>query len=182
MKELAVWFGWCTVGVFGSAAAFAAVGWLTSRWLGSSSPNRWGTAAFVVGSLLLGLVGTSLFSVWADTFIFTWPASLYVAFRVTLAVVVRAEARSQEKWPRRLSRAVTLLFLAAGYGYYQLCLAVGYAMGWCFLAGFLPAAPFAVVAARARSWWIAALADGAGFAAFIWVAGLLPRFKEQWLG
>jgi outer membrane protein assembly factor BamB len=176
VKELALWFAWCVLGVFAPAAAVAALVWLRRP----SSPEAWGSVVFVGAAVLLGLAGTSLFSVWANAFVFTWPAALYVAFRVTLAVIVWAEAKAEKKVPRRVSRVVTLLFLAAGYGYYRLCLAVGYVMGWAFLAGFLPAAPFAIVAARVRSWWVSVLADSMAFSVFFWVAGLLPGLKEEW--
>jgi hypothetical protein len=132
--------------------------------------------------LLLGLIGTTVFSAWADAFILTWPASLYVAFRVTLAAVVWAEARRGEQGPRLAARAVTLLFLAACYGYYRLCWEVGYVVAWGFLAGFLPAAPAAVIAARARTPWVKWSADAAAFAVYFWASGLLPGWKDRWLG
>ncbi len=137
--------------------------------------------AFAVLAMLLSLAGTPLFSTWADTFVFTWPASLYIAFRLLLAWITWVEAQPKKKRLRWASRLLTLLFLAFCVGYFLLCQAIGYTLAWSFLAGFLPAAPAAILAARARRWWIKVLAEIVAFAAFFWVAGLLPTWKDRWL-
>lgn len=109
---------------------------------------------------------------------------LYVVFRLTLAVVVWAEAMPDRGrgWPRLAARVAVLWFVAVCYGYYRLCLEVGYTMAWGFLAGFLPAAPAAVVAAKARRTWVRVIADAAGFVAYFWASGLLPGWKDWWVG
>jgi hypothetical protein len=61
---------------------------------------------------------------------------------------------------------MVLLFVTACYGYYRLCLAVGHAMAWGFLTGFLPAALAAVVATRAGRSWVPIVADIVGFSAY----------------
>ncbi len=181
-EELARWFRWCCAGVFGGSALVAGAAWLAARLGRSPRPKLWAGAAFVAVAFLTGLAGTTVFSAWADAFVLTWPASLYVAFRLTLGVVVWAEARPAKTRRRLVSRPVTLLFLSICYGYYRLCLEVGYVMAWGFLAGFLPAAPAAVVAARARNPWLRALADMAGFTVYFWASGLLPAAKGRWVG
>src|SRR5262249_55409956 len=108
--------------------------------------------------------------------------SLYVAFRLTCAVGAWAEARKGGWRPRLAARGVLLLFLALCYGYYRLCLEVGYVMAWSFLAGFLPVVPVVVVAARARRGWLGVFAGGVGFAAYFWRSGLLPGWKDQCFG
>jgi hypothetical protein len=55
-------------------------------------------------------------------------------------------------------------------------------LAWGFLAGFLPAAPLAVLAARVRWWWLRMPADAAAFTTFYWAGGLLPGWKELWSG
>jgi outer membrane protein assembly factor BamB len=176
------WFAWCVGGVFGGAAAVAGLVWLIARAMRSARPRSWAGGAFVVAAMLIGLAGTTVFSAWADVFVLTWPPALYAVFRLTLGVVVWAEARPGQRGPRLAARAAVLLLVAVCYGYYRLCLEVGYTMAWAFLAGFLPAAPCAVVAARTRRWWVGVLADAAGFGVYFWMSGLLPGWKDRWLG
>jgi outer membrane protein assembly factor BamB len=182
VSDVALWFGWCLVAVFGAAAGFAGVIGLAARLTRSARPAFWAKAAFVVSSFLIGLAGTTLFSAWADTFVFTWPASLYVAFRSTLAVGAWAEARPGQRRPRLAARAALLLFLTGCYGYYRLCLAVGYVMAWSFLTGFVPAAPAAIIAARTRRPWLRTFADVVGFSVYFWTSGLFPGWKAHWFG
>jgi len=170
---VALWFGWCVVGVFGGAG-------LVSGGVTLAGPKRWAGVAFAVTAFLLGVAGTTLLGLWMDAFVLTWPASLYVAFRRTLAVILWAERQPMKRRSRWLSRVVTLLFLVLCYGYYSLCRAVGYLMAWGFLAGFLPAAPAALVATRGRSLWLRGLADAVGFTLYFWVSGLLPGWKGSW--
>ncbi len=63
-----------------------------------------------------------------------------------------------------------------------MCQAIGYTMAWSFLAGFFPAAPAAVLAARARLRWVRILAEAIAFSAFFWIAGMLPAWKDRWVG
>ncbi len=155
-EELALWFGWCVFGVFAAAGVLAGMTGLLAWLARSRQPMTWAKTTFASSAFLLGLAGTTFASAWADTFILTWPASLFVAFRLTISLIVWVEARPREKRPRWASRTVTLLFLASCYGYYRVCLAVGYVMAWGFLAGFLPAAPAVIVAARGGKLWLRA--------------------------
>jgi outer membrane protein assembly factor BamB len=180
--DLARWFVWCVAGVFGGAAAAGGLVWLIVRLLHGPRAAAWAGGAFVAAAVLIGLAGTTVFSSWADAFVLTWPAALYAVFRLTLAVVVWAEARPGQRRPRLAARAPVFLLLAICYGYYRLCVEVGYVMAWGFLAGFLPAAPAAVVAARSNRRWVRALADIAGFGIYFWASGLLPGWKDRWLG
>jgi outer membrane protein assembly factor BamB len=158
------WYAWCVLGVFVPAGVLGAIA---------------GRGAFAATAFVLGLVGTPLFSRWAEAFVLTWPASLYVAFRVALAVADRAGSRPRTTRTRATSGGVTLLFLGLCLGYYRLCVVTGYVMAWGFLAGFLPAAPFAVVAVGANRRWVRTLADAAGFAVYFWASGLLPGWKAR---
>jgi outer membrane protein assembly factor BamB len=181
VRDLGLWFGWCLGGVFGGAGVVASLMTILARWSQRPGAKKWFSTTYAISAFLLGLVGTSVFSIWADTFVLTWPASLYVAFRVTLAVVVWAEPRPVQRRRRLLARGVTLLFLALLYGYYRLCVEMGYPMAWGFLAGFLPAAPMAVLAARSQRSWLVVLADITAFAVYFWVSGLLPGWKDRWV-
>ena len=181
-RELAFWFAWCIAGVFGGAGVIAGVVGLAAWMVRSSRPVFWARAAFTSAAFLLGLAGTTLFSAWAGAFVLTWPASLYVAFRLLLGRVDWVEAQPGKKWLRRVSRALALLFMALCYGYYQLCLAVGYIVAWSFLTGFVPAAPAAILALRTRRLWLRVLAEATAFTAFFWVSGMLPAWKDRWFG
>jgi hypothetical protein len=135
---------------------------------------------FAIIAFSLGAIGTTVLGKWADTFVLTWPVSLYVAFR---GVVWLGIGRSSAGWRHQLmARLVLVLFIGFCYGYYQLCVAVGYAMAWGFLAGFLPAVFFAVAAVKARRTWVRWAFDGIGFAVYFWVSGLLPGWKAAWPG
>src|SRR5262249_9510190 len=73
-RELARWFVWCVAGVFGPAVVIADAVWLLARLLRSGRPGVWSRSAFVAAALLLGLIGTTALSAWADAFVLTWPA------------------------------------------------------------------------------------------------------------
>lgn len=173
-REVGRWFVWCVFGVFGVAGVVALIVAFFAR--------RAAMATFVGVAFVLGLVGTTVYSVWADACILTWPASLYITFRGTLAVIVWAEAQAVKKRARRVSRAVTLGFLAFCYAYYQLCFAVGYVMAWSFLSGFLPAAPLMILGAKASRRWLQVLADVLAFTVYFWISGLTPGLKDAWVG
>ena len=177
--ELLLWFGWC-LAIFAAAGGTAGlVGFLA--WAARSRrPGLWARTTFATAAFLFGLAGTTVLSMWTDAFVLTWPVSLFVAFRVTLGVVVWTEAQPPKLRPRWLSRMVTLLFLAICFGYYHLCLAVGYVMAWGFLAGFLPAAPAAILSVRARKPWLRPLADIVAFTVYFWVSGMTPAWKARW--
>jgi hypothetical protein len=132
-------------------------------------------------SLLLGLVGTTVFSGLTDSFILTWPASMFVAFQMTLLTISWAERQANRTKARWIARLVTILFLALCLGYYQLCKVLGIVMGWSFLIGFVPAWPFSVLAARSqyrqRTLWLQALWALLAFTVYFWLSGLLPAWK-----
>ena len=175
--EVGRWFAWCVCGVFGGAAVVAGLVGAAARAAGAGRPRGWCRGAFVVAAVGLGMSGTTALGAWADRFVLTWPAALYAAFRVTVGFGVWARDRGRRE--RVAARAALALFAVACYGYYRLCLAVGYVMAWGFLAGLLPAAPFALGAARATDRGVRAAADAAGFAVYFWASGLLPGWKDR---
>lgn len=165
-EDVARWFGWSVFGTFAPAALFA----LVLRNLGSRR-------VFACTAFLLGALGTTIYSRWADAFVLTWPVCLYVAFRAMLIVSVWAGEQPWSLRRRAATGAVLLAFLTLAYGYYQLCVATGFVMAWSFLAGFLPAMPVAALAAKSRRRWLGWLADAVAFAAYFWCSGLLPDWK-----
>jgi hypothetical protein len=180
VADVGLWFTWCVGGVFGAAGLAAALWWLIARATGRPRTSLWARVGFAVAAFMLGAAGTTIYSMWADTFVLTWPAALWVFFRVALAAGARARLQPANRRARLLARVSLVLFLALCYGYYRLCIAVGYFMAWSFLAGFLPAAPAALVAARARNRWLRAAGDAAGFAIYFWTSGMLPGWKSRW--
>lgn len=161
--ELAKWFAWC-----GGVFAVAGIGAVATR----------SRIVFGVVAVVLGAVGTTALGAWADVFTLTWPASLYVLFRGVVGLGVRPPGAG---WKRQVAPRLALFaFTAVCWGYYRLCLAVGFAMAWGFLAGFVPAAPFAVVATRTERAWVRWTADVLGFGVYFWASGLLPGWKAAW--
>ncbi|OWK44478.1 PQQ-binding-like beta-propeller repeat protein [Fimbriiglobus ruber] len=177
--ELVVWFAWCVGGVFGVALVIGGATWLLAKLRRSLRPGLWFRVVFVVAAAGLGVVGTTLFSRWADTFVLTWPAALYVAFRLTVAASRWAGSRPLTLRTRLASGPVTAAFLALCYGYYRLCTATGYVMAWGFLIGFLPAAPAAALADRCKNRWVRLGVEGLGFTIYFWTSGLFPGWKAR---
>ena len=156
----------------------SAVG-LVAKFTRRSRPGLWFRVTFAATAFVLGLINDD-FRSWGIRSL-TWPASLYVAFRVTLAVGAWAKVPPKRMGRRIAARAALLAFLALGFGYYRLCLAVGYVMAWGFLAGLLPAAPAALVAAHARNRWLRMFAEVGAFPVYFWASGLLPGWKGLWV-
>jgi hypothetical protein len=103
--------------------------------------------------------------------------SLYVAFRCTLAIGLDRDARG---WRHQVfARLALVVFVALCYGYYRLCMAVGYAVAWGFLGGFAPALPFAVIANRVGNRTLRRLLDALGFAVYFWTSAYLPGWKAR---
>ncbi len=167
---VSAWFGWSLLGTFGIALIFAAIAASIRRKLFGS--------AFLASAFLLGLSGTSLYSIVADQFILTWPISLYLVFRITVGVIGWAESQAVKKPARWLSRGMVCLLIASGYGYYRLCLVTGYVMAWGFLIGFLPAAPLAMIASRISDRRKRILMDLLAFAVYFFASGMFPEWKQ----
>lgn len=184
--ELWLWFGVCLGGVFLPMTLIVGLSAGLRRWLGfrvrlTGHLMLWGTGAFG-----LGLAGTTFYGTLCDSFVFTWPASLFMAFLATLGSIAWAEAQANRRRARWVSRLTTLSFLAGCLGYFELCKAVGVVMGWSFLAGFLPAFPLAWLAVRSlrppASLVRAGIWSMLAFAVYFWVSGLLPTWKVWLVG
>jgi outer membrane protein assembly factor BamB len=173
--DLSRWFVWCLGGVFAPAAIVGLIAWKIARAFSSNAAKAWASSAFALTAFLLGLIGTTIYSAWADALVLTWPASLFIAFRSTLAVASKSSGRRQN-W---LARLGVVGFALVCYGYYRLCLLVGYAIAWTFLVGFVPAAPLAVMAERTRRRWLRLLLEVAAFVVYFWFSGAVPGWKAR---
>ena len=129
---LARWFGWC-VGLLGLAAGLA---WLMRRFV-----DPW--PAFLVLSIVIGIVGLPICSVLTDQLVFTWPVACHSCF-VLLLTVRNGPLRLGKIMPR----VCLALFAIACAGYYFVCRQLYLLSGTGFLAGLLPAWPAALWLAR----------------------------------
>jgi hypothetical protein len=177
-KWLRDWYAITLGGVFLPALVLAST---MQRLSGGriSRRGRW----YLTGSLafLLGLVGTTLFSRWANDFVFTWPACLFVSFLpVVSSVQFRRPKKTQPAPGGRLqSYLVVAAFLAVCGVYFLACRRLSLVFEWAFLAGFPAALPFALLsgwfANRSSRWRVAGevAALAASFTAFYWSSVLL---------
>ncbi|MBA4191108.1 MAG: hypothetical protein C0467_24245 [Planctomycetaceae bacterium] len=167
-REVANWFA-VSVGILAIAGGVG----FACRW----RLRRYGMAVFSLLAFVLGAVGTTAIGAWCDTFVLTWPVSLYIAFRGMIALGMD---RTASGWRHQVfARVALLLFIALCYAYYLLCMAVGYAMAWGFLGGFVPATPIAVIANRVGNQRIRWFLEVLGFAVYFWVSAFVPGWKAR---
>lgn len=168
-REVANWFA-VSIGIF---AACSLIGLACSR----LRSRRHGMAVFALLAFTLGAIGTTAMGAWFDTFVLTWPVSLYVAFRGTIALGLDRTARG---WRHQiLGRLALTLFVALCYGYFRLCMAVGYAVAWGFLGGFVLALPIAVIANRVERSIIRWPLEVLSFAVYFWISAFIPGWKDR---
>jgi outer membrane protein assembly factor BamB len=146
-QELRQWYGAAVVGVLGLAALVSALlQWILHRGRVAWA-RRAGRLAFWGLAFVLGLLATPVFSRLFQTFVFTWPLSLFVTQQMAFGTILWARRRES-------TARVSLLPLVAGFAvvtvclsYFQLCRGLGLAPLWLFLLGFLPSWPVAIPAA-----------------------------------
>jgi hypothetical protein len=178
-EEMSLWFGACVLLVFGGAALISALtGLLVRRCVGWQVA---GSLTFLSIAFILGLLGPSVFGALADRLLFTWPASLYAAFHATLWVCWWAERHGSRRRARWLARLAVVGFVLVGFGYFELCRAVGMFVTWTFLFGFPAAFPLTLLAVRTEAkrqpWWVVAVWTLLAFAAFFWSCQALLLWK-----
>jgi len=147
-EQLNRWYMACLLGVFGVSALAAAGVLLVARQRRPDSSRFIGYAAFWCFVFGLGIFGTPLFSRLGNQFVFTWPAFLFAAFQVTFIAIVWAEGRENKRRARWVSRAAGLALIGLCLGYFHACRTLGMNYESLFLAGFVPAFPAALLAAR----------------------------------
>lgn len=188
--ELRLWYAFSLVGVFGVAALLMAIcalaGRLRRQHAARSSvttvPSAPGATpqsiaqpamlpvsgpvlVFWCAAFIASVVGTPLYNRWWHEYIFTWPATLFIAYQAALVSVVWAEAHANRKRARWVSRGAVMFLLGICLTYFHLCHKLSMGHEWVFLIGFAPAWPVAVWAAHR-------LMKGPSLAQqFCWVAG-----------
>lgn len=177
--EMTLWFSVCVFVVFGGAA----LGTTLVRFAGKAIFRRqWSKLSpFWAFVFVLGFLGANVMSALADRCLFTWPASLYAVFHVTVQVCVWAAERPLRQRVGWLARLAVVGFLLVGYGYFELCQRIGMFVAWYFLVGFLPAFPFTFLAVRGerKHWpiWVRAVWTFFAFTMFFWSAQALFLWK-----
>ncbi len=165
--EIAIWFVW-SIGILFCAAV---AGMLLRIWFSARSC----IVMFAVLAFGLGAAGTTAIGAWFDTFALTWPVSLYIAYRRLFGFASDAHG-----WRKHLLPRLALgLFIALCFAYYRLCMAVGYAMAWGFLSGFVPALPFVLLARRVRNPAMKWFLEGTAFSIYFWTSALIPGWKSK---
>lgn len=179
--ELARRYAVCAIGVFGPVGLLGILASVVAGGIGRGQAARAGQVVFWSAAFLLGLAGTAIYSRLWDTFILTWPASLFVAHQVTLVTVVWVQRQPSGRRPRWRARVVVACFLVICLGYYELCKVAGAVPAWRFLIGFLPAWPLALPAAytqvrRSRP-PLRALLLAAAFSLYFWASGFATAWR-----
>lgn len=171
VSEIAHSFAW-SVGILLLAGAVA----LPSRWLIGPSYQA---PIFAMLAFGLGAIGTTLIGHFLDLFVWTWPVSLYVAFRSVVALGLGDKVTG---WRHEvIGRLALIIFMIFCYLYYRFCMAVGYGVAWGFLFGLLPVLPFTILAQKISPssrwhWCLEILA----FVVYFWSSGLFPSIKAAW--
>jgi len=145
-KELRRWYFASLVGVLG-AALVALLVWAA---LGKRWPNRapllvrtvfWG------GLLLAGFATTPLGNRLGSSFLFTWPATLFVVHQLALSGILRSHRQRKLGETHLLSLASVFFHVVVCVIYFDICRRLDLAIMWVFLIGFLPSWPVTLPAA-----------------------------------
>jgi len=181
LAELSRWYAVSVVAVLGVAGVLGLVTWVGVLGAGRSRPGlaaAAGRAVFWSAALVLGVVVTPLANRYLAEFIFTWPASVFVAHHFAIvSLIVAGRHRGSLKW-RAVSLACLAGFFVGCLTYYHLCQALDIGMLSIYLMGLLPswlvALPVGWLVARpgqvAKDIALAMLS----FTAYFWItAGLI---------
>jgi len=177
--ELRLWFAFSALGVFLPALLVGLGTFGLVRCYRPDMAHIAASLAFGSSAIGLGMVGTTLYSELWDTFVFTWPASLFIVFQTMVQTSVQVGRRSTRFRWRWGMRALMLAFAALCLGYYLVCRKLGIVVGWGFLFGFLPAFPVSVLAGRLekKSTPAAPLVLTLAFVLYFWGSGIFTMWK-----
>ncbi|MCA8998140.1 MAG: PQQ-like beta-propeller repeat protein [Planctomycetaceae bacterium] len=180
VHELSRWFFESLVVLLLSLGA-AAVCWgaIRIRRPGSSAPFL----VFCCAGILLGVIATPLLNDGQEPFHFTWPASLFSIFLLTIWAGTRASRPEATRTIRVQSRLTGLGFLLVCLGYFLALQRLSLPHEWVFLMGFLPAAPFTILAVRSfeRTQFVrSSIRSLIAFSLFFWSCGGLMLLRTAW--
>jgi hypothetical protein len=140
-QELKQWYLASILGVFAPAAIVATLcyGWLRLR--KSNSAASIARMVFAGVWFVAGIAGMPWLNRLGYEFIFTWPASLFIAWQMSLGAALWARRQPDPKRARRLARLAGVAFLAVAFAYFHLCWKLGMAIEWVFLIGLPLSSP-----------------------------------------
>ena len=168
-RWLITWFYYC-LAILAAVLPLAAGAGRISMLRDETSETRalvyW---AFV---FVTGCLGTTLLSLRADDFVFTWPVALFAAYQPFIDRIQLR--RGPGGWRERLSPGLAMFwFLCVCVAYFLICRRLSLVFEWVFLMGFISAIPFSLAGrmlfvSRSWSWlWRAAL-TALSFSAYYW--------------
>jgi hypothetical protein len=179
------WFAFSLLAVLLPAAGVAAAVVLLVPREETDRRRRVGRTVFALAAVGLGAAGPWVLGRAAETFVFTWPAALFVLYHATVLASAGAPRGSDREARRRrwLARGAVAGFALAALAYAWTCRSLGVLMGYGFLAGLVPAVPVELVAAwrtgrrphpvRDLVWTLAA------FAAWFWLSAAFTIWKTH---
>ena len=179
LEEMTLWFNACLLIAFGGAALIT--GLVCGLLKYGQSRRSAGPFLFWFCVFILGCLGPNALSGLLDRFLFTWPASLYASFHVTVLVCTHA-SRQQGRWSGWTARLVILGLLLLCFVYFESCKIIGMFVGWAFLFGLPIAFPFTYLAGRSttmqRRIWVQGVWSLLAFAVFFWSCEGLLLWKS----
>lgn len=127
-----------------------------------------------------GMLGTTLLSAWSQTFVFTWPISIFVTLQALMWEVRARTKPGTETTPTNPWRAriALLLFLVSGLAYFLVCRRLSLVFEWVWLCGYAGAIPFSLIGQKlfpAERWNAGgeAAVTSVAFSGFYWFAAAI---------
>jgi outer membrane protein assembly factor BamB len=172
--ELRDWWGWSLGGLMVSCVVAGVV-------VRRQSPMGWTLALAGAWSV----VGTPLLNRREGTYVFLWPLALWCGLHAAMIASRRARGagfRDARRWGSYLTGTA---YLGLCVLYFHLCRRLGLAPEWSFLAGFLAAITFSLVAIAAERvstppWRMVVLRAfllGLSFSAYYWSSVLFMKWR-----
>ncbi len=183
MNELLRWYSVSLLYALGGAALIAVLVWVVAarRW-----PNRGPLVVRVIfwsTLLMLGLAATPVGNRLATSFLFTWPAALFVVHQFALAGIFWGHRYRYIRGLQWVSLVCVFCLILACVAYFDACRRLDLAIMWVFLIGFLPSWPVTLLAAYKMAARLKPLRDilwaVPAFSAYYWVSA---AYALWWFG
>lgn len=179
--ELKRWYGVSLLVLVG-ASGLALLTWFLARCWRSGIAIAVTRVVFWAGLFLLGVIATPLLNRHSESFVFTWPVTLFAAHQVAMSIMMWARRQHHRPWAPWISLATTLACLFVCVAYFDICRRLDQASEWIFLLGFVPSWPVTLPAAHTlvtrRSPIVDILWAWLGFAAYYWGSTLFILWRS----